>query len=153
MNFEYRPRSHFDIESRVGQNREGPKVPKSDEETPCVTCSHPKTFHCKKFRRGEKPRNYLWVWNPQQPRFRAPAICAHYDPSNPLGVPLCGSTTCAVADCDCACFLSPYRKPRAPKKATTEKKPFAARKKRATKAQAQQQFDFAAPSFPGTSFP
>jgi hypothetical protein len=147
-NFEYQPRSHFDIESRIGQDREGGRVPKSDEETICVSCSHRKWAHCKKFRRGEKPRGYLWVSNYAQPRFRAPVLCRHYDPSNPLAVPLCDSTSCAVADCNCSSFVSPFRKP---KRATTAKPP-PPRKKRTAKPKAQRQLEFESPpSFPGNS--
>ena len=134
-NFEYQPRTAYDVEQRIGQDREGGKVPKADNETRCETCGHVKEFHCKKFRKGEKPRGYLWVWNHQQPRFRAPVLCRHYDPSNPLAVLLCNSTACTVADCDCGSFVSPFRKPKKPKAPTA--KP-AAMRKRAAKRNAQQ---------------
>jgi len=133
-NFEYQPRSRYDLEGRIGQDGEGGKVPKSDSETPCVTCGHIKEFHCKKFRKGEKPRGYLWVWNYAQPRLQCPVKCKHTpaDATLLLEPPKCGSSACAVSDCSCPAFLSPYRKPRV-KKATTAKP-----RKRAAKPRAEQ---------------
>jgi hypothetical protein len=147
MTFEYQARSRFDVEQRIGQNCEGGKVPKADDETRCQTpgCGHAKWSHCKKFRRGEKPRGYLWVWNFAQPRMHYPVKCKHFDPSRPFDVPMCDSTACAVSDCGCSSFLSPYRKPRAkqPPKSKTPAKP----RKRNAKATAQQDFEFeSAPS-------
>src|ERR1700683_3087202 len=136
--FIYQARTRYDTELRIGQDREGGKVPKADDETRCQTpgCGHAKWSHCKKFRRGEKSRGYLWVSNYAQPRFRAPVVCRHYDPSNPLAVPLCDSTSCAVSDCGCGKFVSPFCKPRV-KKATSANAP-AKLRKRAAKATAQQ---------------
>jgi len=120
----YEPRSVYDIESRIHQDREGSKLPKADEETLCITpgCSHPKAFHCTKVRANTAPR-LLWVWNQAQPRSRHPAICKHYvDGVHALdNLPRCGSSSCIVADCNCQQFRSPYAKPRAKKAAATGK--------------------------------
>ena len=129
--FRYQARSRFDLEQRIHQTKDGGSVPKADGETRCETCKHIKEFHCRKWRVCDTPR-YLWVWNYAQPRLRYPVRCKHSPVDVTLldGPPKCTSTSCTVADCPCNSFASPYRKPRAPKKATA--KP-ATRKKRATK--------------------
>lgn len=144
--FTYQPRARFDVESRIGQDREGPKTPKAAEETVCLTpgCGHPQTFHCQKFRRGEKPRVWLMVWNHENPRLRHPVRCKHFDPSRPYEPPLCNSSACAVADCNCVSFASPFRRP---KKAAMPKPPKvkAPRKKRTAKPKTEQLALFQSP--------
>lgn len=131
--YEYKARSRFDVEQRIGQDREGGKVPHADSETPCLRCGHIKDFHCQRFRKGERPRSYLWAFDYPRPRFRAPVRCKHFDPSRPFEPPLCNSSACSVADCDCPGFVSPFRKP----KKAAKPKPPATRKKRAAKPKAQ----------------
>jgi hypothetical protein len=132
--FTYQARTAYDVEQRIGQDREGGKVPKADNETPCLTCRHQKWAHCQKHRKAEKA-SLLWVSNYANPRFRAPAMCKHYDPAAPFAVPRCSSTACIVADCACVSFGSPYRKPKKPKASTA--KPPATRKRVAKPKTAQ----------------
>jgi hypothetical protein len=138
MNFEYQPRTAYDVEQRIGQDREGGRVPKADSETQCETCRHPKLFHCQKYRKTERPRGFLWAFDYQRPRLRFPVKCKHADALRPFEPPLCNSSACSVADCGCVGFASPFRKP---KKAPTAKKTSAPRRKRPTKAKAAQQQD------------
>jgi hypothetical protein len=133
--FTYQARSAYNLEERIHQDKNGGSVPKADSATRCETCGHVKEFHCKKFRKGEKPRGYLWVWNHENPRQRHPVRCKHAAAVGQFEPPLCCSASCSVSDCDCQSFTSPYRKPRAKETATV--KP-AETRKRATKPKSQE---------------
>ena len=135
--FAYKPRSAFDIEARIYQADDGKgKLPHADGETPCLNCQHVKDFHCRKYRKGEKPRTWLKVWNYENPRLNRIVRCKHADGLQPHP-PLCSSASCAVADCDCPGFASPFRKLKKPPKPKPpkEKKP---RKKRTAKSRTEQ---------------
>jgi hypothetical protein len=130
--FSYKPRSLRDVAVRAIQTAtETDKSPPAEPTDCCRKCFHPKWAHCS-IRRSRETREvlfyarhrggYLWV---RAGAYSAGlhgyslAVCKHFRPDQ-ADWPCCGTSSCAAASCDCASFISPYRKPRVstPKKAT-----------------------------------
>lgn len=108
---------------------------KATDDTACAVpgCHHSKIAHCRKHRKGGKV-GLLWMmpnpYHPDRPRLiscpeafsrgMVPIKCRHHDPANPLEIPRCQSAACTYKNCGCSKFLSPYVKPRAPRKKRPE---------------------------------
>jgi hypothetical protein len=128
--FVYRPRTPRDVAVRMNQSYEKVDVaPAVEPEMLCTRCQHPRWAHCDvrraigkrttlfvaKVRGGE----YAWqrIVGPYNSRLSgyAPVRCRHASPDGMVNFPCCHSSACAVRECACASFQSPYRKKKAPK--------------------------------------
>lgn len=165
--FEYKPRTLRDVAVRVNQTRdEVDKAPKVDELEICARCNHRRWEHCF-VRKSLKNRSVLWFCEYGLPHARQiawervigthlpqnhalhPVKCRH---ATQADFPLCSSAACTRKACECGSFLSPLKKPPKPRVPKVPKVK-ALRKKRVTRAKAQQQIDFGNPRFPAKSSP
>ena len=128
--FNYKPRTLRDVACRENQTcDETNKPPKIAPDICCTRCGHPRWAHCD-VRRSRETRTVLfyarsrgeivWVrWSRAYSGSRlvnySVAKCKHS--SDQADFPCCNSSACAVRDCLCTTFQSPYKKVRA-KKAT-----------------------------------
>jgi len=150
--FVYRRRNLFDWILRGVQNAEGnpcskeeektngekPVVkPKADAQTKCVMCGHRRIAHCTVARKGCKAK-YLTARRRDGVSGSEIVPCKHYAAAFERGEwpPRCDSTACCLPACPCEKFVSPYTKPRAPKKTAAKR-----RKKPATPVE-QKEFNF-----------
>jgi len=130
MTFVYTARTARDQNVREYQTRDVVDRAVTEPKALCVRCGHPKWAHCS-VRRSLERREVLFVakvrgeyiWQRHCGGYTAavsayrPVICRHSTEGQP-DFPCCNSSACAVRDCRCNAFVSPYKKVRA-KKATT----------------------------------
>ena len=144
--FKYRPRSLRDVAVRTIQTAtETDKSPRAEPEALCQRpgCGHARWCHCD-IRRSSDTRTVLFYARHRGEYLRVRckaysaglygysiAVCKHFAEDQP-NFPCCSSSACAVRDCRCISFASPYRKARVKKQATAEPKP---RRKKVMEAQ------------------
>ena len=89
------------------------KRPRADDFTKCVECGHWRAHHCTV--RRKEPAH---IWEYAGFEFLSeshPYLCKHYVPD---AIYKCTTSACALSECNCARFVSPYARQR---KAATKK--------------------------------
>lgn len=92
-----------------------PKRPRVNDYTACVTCGHWRAHHCR-VQRTESQETGFFVGT-------TPYLCKHFDKAANPPTYRCTSTSCAMDDCACQEFVSPYARKRkaAPNKPVARK--------------------------------